>query len=421
MTLPVAPAPTVAAPRGPTLAAILWARRWPLGLAILAVCAGAWFGINAFIGPAVSVDKVSRGTIVETVVASGNVLTPYRVNIASQIVGTVKSVEVDEGATVVKGQPLIQLEDHELKADLTQATDAMAQAEARIVQLDKQTLPAAVEAQAQAKATLLDEQKTFDRTSDLTTKGFATRQALDDAQKALDVDRAQVTADDLAVYSASPGGSDYVLAQSAFHAAGAAFRTARARLSYAQIVAPRAGVLMTRNVENGSVAQPGVALLVLAPAGDTQLELEIDERNLGKLAIGQTAVASADAYADQRFPAVVAYINPGVDITRGSVEVKLDVAKPPAFLLQDMTVSVDIEVGKSDNALSLPGRAVHDAISMAPWVMGIRKGRAVKLPVTLGLRGDVAMEIKTGLGEGDVAIPVASTVVAGQRVRATTP
>jgi HlyD family secretion protein len=50
--------------------------------------------------------------------------------------------------------------------------------------------------------------------------------------------------------------------------------------------------------------------------------------------------------------------------------------------------------------------------------MGIRKGRAVKIPVTLGLLGNTATEIKTGLLEGDVAIPVASTVVVGQRVRA---
>jgi HlyD family secretion protein len=390
-------------------------------LAALALCivvAGAWYGVRTLIGLSVNVDRVVRGQIVETVVASGNVLTPFRVNISSQIVGTVKSVQVAEGATVTKGQPLILLEDHELKADLAQAMEALASAQAGVMQLDKQTLPAAVALQSQARATLLDGQKTFDRTSDLATKGFTTRQALDDAQKSLDVDRAQVAADDLAVYSASPEGSDFNLAQVAFHKAEAALRTAKAQLGYTEIVAPRAGVLLTRNVENGTVAQPGASLLVLAPAGDTQLALQIDERNLAKLALGQAALASADAYPTQRFPAVVAYINPGIDITRGSVEVKLSVANPPAFLLQDMTVSVDVEVGKSDNALILPGRAVHDAISTAPWVMGIRKGRAVKIPVTLGLLGNTATEIKTGLLEGDVAIPVASTVVVGQRVRA---
>ena len=423
MTAAAAPAsrPNGQPPRWRSAGVFVWSHRWLAGFGLCILSIAAWFGVQAMVGPSVEVDRVTRGQIVETVVASGNVLTPYRVNIGSQIVGTVKSVQVDEGATVTKGQPLIWLEDHELKANFAQATDSVAVAQARVAQLDKQTLPAAIESQAQARATLLDEQKNFDRTSDLSTKGFATRQALDDAQKVLDVDRAQVTADDVAVYSASPGGSDFALAQAALKQAQAALRIAKAQLSYAEILAPRAGVLMTRNVENGTVVQPGTALLVLAPAGNTQLELEIDERNLGKLALGQTALASADAYPDQRFSAVVGYINPGIDISRGSVEVKLDVTKPPAFLLQDMTVSVDVEVGRADNALTLPGRAVHDAISMTPWVMGIRKGRAVKIPVTLGLRGDTATQITAGLSEGDVAIPVASSVALGQRVRAQGP
>jgi HlyD family secretion protein len=82
---------------------------------------------------------------------------------------------------------------------------------------------------------------------------------------------------------------------------------------------------------------------------------------------------------------------------------------------------VDVEVGRSDDALMLPARSVHDAISTAPWVMGLRNGRAVKIPVTLGLRGDAAVEIKTGMNLGDAAIPVASLIAVGQRVRAIQP
>jgi len=56
-------------------------------------------------GPAVVADRVTRGAIVETVVATGNVLTPYRANIGAQITGTVREVLVEEGQQVVKGQP----------------------------------------------------------------------------------------------------------------------------------------------------------------------------------------------------------------------------------------------------------------------------------------------------------------------------
>lgn len=67
------------------------------------------------------VDQVARGRLIETVVASGHVETPYRVEIGSQITGTVADVLVQEGEKVSKGQPLISLEARELKASVIQA------------------------------------------------------------------------------------------------------------------------------------------------------------------------------------------------------------------------------------------------------------------------------------------------------------
>ncbi len=293
-----------------------------------------------------------------------------------------------------------------MKATVVQAQGAVAQAEARMRQLAELTLPSAREALTQAQANLLNAQQTFDRTSTLAKNGFATRAALDDAQKTLDVARTQVRTAEFQVYTASPGGSDYVMAQTLLNQAHANLETAESRLGYATITAPRDGVLITRNVERGAVVQPGKALLVLAPAGEVQLVLQIDERNLGKISLGQKAVASADAYPDQRFAAVVSYINPGIDITRASVEVKLTVADPPDYLRQDMTVSVDIANAAKNSALVLPVRSVHDVLSGQPWVLGIKDGRAVKRPVKPGLRGNSHIEILEGMTEGEVAIPL---------------
>jgi HlyD family secretion protein len=387
----------------------------------LALGGGAWQGVRVIWGPAVVVDQVKRGNLVETVVATGHVETPFRVEIGSQITGTVEEVLVQEGERVSKGQPLISLEARELKATVVQAQGAVAQAEARMRQLDELTLPSAREALTQAQANLLNAQHTFDRTSQLTQNGFATRAALDDAQKTLDVARTQVRTAEFQVYTASPGGSDYVMAQTLLNQAHANLETAESRLGYATISAPRDGVLITRNVERGAVVQPGKALLILAPTGEMQLVLQIDERNLGKLALGQKALASADAYPDQKFAAVVSYINPGIDITRASVEVKLTVTDPPVYLRQDMTVSVDIEVAAKDRTLVLPVRSVHDVLSGQPWVLGINGGRAVKRPVRLGLRGNSNIEILEGVAEGEVAIPLNSGVLTGQHVRAVLP
>ena len=399
----------------------LWSHKWFIFAVVLALSVGAWQAVRLIWGPAVVVDRVATGNLVETVVASGHVETPYRVEIGSQITGTVDDVLVQEGERVHKDQPLISIQARELKAAVVQAQGAVDQAEARMRQLAELTLPSARETLTQAKANLLNAQQTFDRTSQLTQNGFATRAALDDAQKTLDVARTQVRTAEFQVYTASPGGSDYVMAQTQLNQAHANLDTAESRFGYATISAPRDGVLITRNVERGTVVQPGKALLILAPTGETQLVLQIDERNLGKISLGQKALASADAYPDQRFNAVVSYINPGVDITRASVQVKLAVTDPPDYLRQDMTVSVDIEVAAKDHTSVMPARSVHDLLSGQPWVLGIKDGRATKRPVRLGLHGNTQVEILEGMADGEVAIPQNSGVLTGQRVRAVLP
>ena len=405
--------------------AALWSgflsHKWFILAVVVLLGFGAWQGMRAVLGPAVVVDQVKRGDLIETVVASGHVETPFRVEIGSQLTGTVQEVLVQQGEKVTKGQPLISLESRELKASVVQAQGAVAQAEARIRQIEELTRPSADEALTQAKATLLNAQQTYDRTAQLERNGYATRAALDDAQKTLDVARAQMRSAQFQVYTASPGGSDYVMAQSLLNQARANLDTAESRLDYATIAAPRDGILITRSVERGTVVQPGKTLLVLAPAGDVQLVLQIDERNLGKIALGQKALASADAYPERRFAAVITYINPGVDISRASVEVKLTVADPPDYLRQDMTVSVDVEVAAKNDALVLPLRSVHDALSGAPWVLGIKDGRASQRPVRIGLRGNSRVEITDGLAAGDVAIPQSSGALTGQRVRPVLP
>jgi HlyD family secretion protein len=394
-----------------------WAYKWTLLACIVVIGLAGWWILQMLLGPETATDRAVRVTLVETVVATGSVQTPFRVTIGSQIVGTVLAVQVNEGQRVVKGQPLVSLENRELVSAVSQTQGALAEAEAHIRQLTELTLPTAHASLKQAQATLLNAQQTLGRAMFLVQKGDETRVALDAAQKDLDIARTQVRSAELAVFTASPGGSDFTTAQTQLNQAKANRESAVSRLGYATIVAPRDGLLIARNVEQGAVVQPGTTLLVLAPDGETQLLLAIDERNLGKLALGQKAVVSADAYANQRFSAVLSYINPSIDIARASVEVKLTVANPPAYLRQDMTVSVDIEVARGENALVLPGRSVHDALSDKPWVMVIRKGRAVRQPVRLGLQGATQTQILEGVADGESVLPAVSPILAGARVR----
>jgi HlyD family secretion protein len=98
------------------------------------------------------------------------------------------------------------------------------------------------------------------------------------------------------------------------------------------------------------------------------------------------------------------------------VEVKLDVDFPPAFLRPDMTVSVNVETGRDPQAMVLPAGAIRDP-GPAPWVLVVRDGKAVRQPVTLGMRGDGTVQVLSGLAPGEAVVTPASPVGPGHRVR----
>ena len=176
--------------------------------------------------------------------------------------------------------------------------------------------------------------------------------------------------------------------------------------------------MLSRSVEPGDVVQPGAELLVVAGTGRTQLVVEPDEKNLALLEVGQSAVASAEAFPARQFPAKVAFIAPSVDPRRGTIEVKLDVDKPPDYLRPAMTVSVEIRVAHRDKALVVDGNAVRDLATAHPWLLVARKGVAERADVTLGIRGDSQVEIKGGVGADALVIPPSERgVEPGTRVR----
>lgn len=399
----------------------LLGHKWLVALVVVGVLLAGYVGYRYFSGTVVPVELVERADLLETVVASGHIESPYRVEIASQITGTVVSVAVREGEVVTQGQPLILLRSDELQNAASQAEAAEAQARARVRQVSELSLPQALEAERSAQASLLGTQQIYDRTSALLAKGFVTRAYFDEVTRNRDVARTQVAVAEAQIRSARTGGSGQAAAAADLQQAKSSSEAAQSRLGYATITAPRGGVLISRSVERGAVVIPGATLMLLSPGGEMQIVLQIDERNLSRIAIGQTARVSADAYPQAHFTAKVAYINPGIDIARASAMVKLTVSNPPAYLRQNMTVSVDIATARRADVLSLPGSAVRDALTAAPWVMVIDNGRAVRRPVRLGLQGDERIEILSGVAEGAQVIPATADIAVGDRVRAAAP
>lgn len=355
---------------------------------------------RAYLGPRVATDLIEPRDFIQTVVASGHVESPHRVDLGTQITGTVKRVPVLEGQTVRQGQTLIELENAELLAGLKQAALSVIQAEAKMRQLKEVQLPVLAQARQQALATQISTHNALLRAQELFVKGFIGQAALDEAQRMAVVAQSQVISLQEQLGSLQSGGSDVWLAQTNLAQAQASVELATSRLQYAQIKAPVSGTLISRNVEPGDGVQPGKILMVLSPVGDTELVVQIDEKHLSQLKIGQNAVVSADAYSAQKFNAVLSFINPGVDAQRGSVTVKLTVLEPPSYLQQDMTVSLNIETARRTQVMMIATDAVHSPNKL-PWVMLVRDGRTVKQDIEWGLRGSLWSEVVRGLKPGD--------------------
>ncbi len=390
-----------------------------LGLLALLLGAALW---RWWMGPQVQTEAVQRRDLLQTVVASGRVETPHRVDIGAQITGTVARVPVAEGQVVKAGDVLIELGSTELQSAKRQAELAVVQAQGRLRQLNDVQGPVVQQTLRQAQASLDTARASWQRNLALFEQGFIGQAALDESRKALALADAQALAAQKQRASTQAGGAEHSLAVGAVAEAQANAEVVSAKARYAIIKAPVSGQLIGRSVEEGDVVQAGKVLMTLSPEGSTQLVVQIDEKNLRLIALGQQALASADAYPQQKFKAQVAYINPGINAQTGSVEVKLDVLEPVHTLRQDMTVSVDMKVARKPQALALQVGHVNDLNGPSPWVWLRDAGHAVRRPVRLGLRGGAWVEVLDGLREGDtvIALPngLPNALREGQRVRA---
>jgi HlyD family secretion protein len=383
------------------------------GLLLVALAAGWWWR-----GPAVSVIEVVRRDMLQTVVVSGRVQNPFRLDIGAQIVGVVRRVPVREGQAVQADQLLIELDDAESRAALVQAESAAGVAALQLRWVREVQLPLAEQGVRQSLINLEQAMRVHARNEDLFTQAFIGQAALDESARTTRLSQSQLVGAVHQWHSARPGGAEHVQAQATLLQARAGVALAKARWSYARLRAPVAGILIARNVEVGDVVQPGKSLMTLSPAGDTQIVAQIDEKQLKWLTLGQSARVSADAYPQARFDAELVYINPGVDPQRGSVEVKLRVAQPPEYLRQDMTVSVDIQTARRSQVLQVPQAAVQTTPEGTAWVYKLAGRRVQRTEIVAGMHAGGWVEVRRGLQMGDAIVASSETSLAdGQRIR----
>jgi HlyD family secretion protein len=395
-----------------------WRRwlRW-LVLLVLACTVILYRALPIVLGPKVPVVSVKRSDIVQTVVASGRISVPTRIDVSSTVLGVVTALNAREGQKVRKGQVLIQIEDQEAVAYLAQAQGAVRQAEARLAQLRQTGSPVAEQGVRQAQANLELALRQYERNRVLRTEGFISQATLDEAKKNLHLAQSQLDTARLQLKGSRTGG-DYQLAMAALEQAQAGLRAAQSRLRNTTINSPADGTILSRDIEAGNVAQPGKPLLTMQATGQTQVVLNVDEKDIAGLRVGDPAMIAADAFPADRFPGQVIYVAPAVDPQRGTVEVKVQASSPPPDLLADMTASVEIITGRHQGALVLPTEAVRRDADDRPWVLAVVAGKAQRRSIMTGLQGSGAVEILRGLKAGDRIISSTGRQIdPGERVR----
>lgn len=372
---------------------------WVL-LALSIIAAALWWQSRP---PVVSGYRIESRDLIQNVVATGYVITPSRVQVASEITGTVVKRLVDRGEQVKAGQVLLELRSDQTSAQLDQARAAL-------LQLAEQSRPQAAAALAQAKVQLEQAERDLQRTQGGLAAGGSSQQQLEQAQTALRTARQQRDSAQAAYDAVAPGGAQQRALQAAVTAAGAvnARNLVRAGVD---------GVVLARNVEVGDTVTPGQPLFTLAMAGPTEILLPVNEQSIGNLGVGQQARCVADAYPDRSFGAQLSFLSPQVDRTTGTLEVRLRVPDPPTWLRQDMTVSADIVTSRRSNALVVPNDALRHTEGGQATVLVLDQGRAQSRRVTLGVQGLTLTQVLSGLKAGDEVIAAGDDATAGQRVR----
>ena len=388
--------------------------RWAAAaVGLAAVAAAAW----AWLRPApVRLVPASQAPLVQALVFSGRVAAPVRVELGATVTGRVLEVAVREGEDAKAGTVLARLESAELEAQLAQAQAALRLAQARLAGQREVGVPTADAALEQASATLEAAQREARRSRDLFARGYVSQARIDETDRAVRIAQAQLESARAAQRAHAGGGTEREQARLRVDEARAALALAQARLGQTRIVAPADGRIVARHVDPGQIVQPGRALFTFAARGPTQLVGQADEKFLSQLATGQAARVLADAFPQQPFDARIVAIAPGVDAQRGTVEVKFDVPEPPAFLREDMTLSMQVSTGRRERALTLPVTAVIGP-GIDARVRRLVDGRVAEQAVRTGLRTLERVEIVDGLAPGDAVLADPLALEPGTRAR----
>lgn len=339
-----------------------------LGIVILLVILKKTGVIGKEEGTKVSVEKVQKRTIVETVNASGKVYPVVEVKMSPDISGEIVELNVIEGDSVKKGQVLARIYGDIYATQRDQAAAVVNQSQAQVANAS-----AAIGA---SKATLDQAQKTYDMQKQLYDEKVISRSEFITAEAALQTANANYNA----ALQGIRGG------QAGVQSARAALAKANKDISRATLVAPMDGIISLLNVKKGervvgSSMMAGTEMMRIADLNEIEVRVDVGENDVPKVHLGDSATVDIDAYYNRKFNGVVTQIassnngaatssltSTSTEVTNYKVYIKLlpesykdliDSSKSKSFPFRPgMNASADIKTKIHQNRLAVPINAV---------------------------------------------------------------
>lgn len=294
------------------------------------------------------------------------------VNIFSRVDGYIAKLHVDKGDFVRTNQLLVEIDHTDYQHAVNQAKANLAAAKARVAEQD---------------AVVRNAKLTFDRMQALIKDQFVSRQDLDNA--AVNFDAARAAQESL---QAQVNQMDVALAQ------------AETNLAYSYIRAPFSGYIAERNLDTGAYVSSATAststmsrgIMSLHDIDTVRVLIEVVERDIPFVKIGQKADLRAEAYPDQIFEGTVTRIVQALNRSTRTMTVEVDLPNRDRRLKGGMFARVEVMVGTHHQALQIPIDAVS-RLEDTQYVYVVEEGKARRVDIEIGIRQGNHVEITKGL------------------------
>ncbi len=354
--------------------------------------------------------KVEKGDLAKSVVATGKVTPITKVEVKSKASGIVKKLLVDAGDKVRKGQLLAQLDKEEIEAQVEQSRAAVEAAEANVQSTEADYARAKVDAEGPDVPLL---KRAYERAIGMAKEGVVSTSALEDAQKnyELALNKQNVSKAQVTVLKAKMAQAQGQLGQDR-----ANLKQLEEQLSYTDIESPIDGVVLSRDVEMGdavsSILVLGSSATLVMTLGDTSsvyVKGKVDESDIGKVYLGQPARIKVESFKDKTFNGVVTKISPmGVEKDNVTTfEVRVSINNPGGELKAEMTANAEIILEEHKNVLQIPeGSIIYDKDKKASVEIpdtSAKDGKK-KIAVNIGISNGAKTELLSGLKEGDQVV-----------------